>query len=165
MHIECLLVHAYKMNMVEFQTVFFFHMNNMISLSPRLLIHILSYPRVEQVQEKKVKKIADMNVDPSKTMGNGSIASSSNSSSSGPRLANGGYPDGSYNYLSNDFSFPPGGIPSLRLPVVVVSSPSTCNSFSDFCSSGINFLWYEITKKLLDKNASVRVLQCLLFLL
>ncbi|XP_061339860.1 serine/threonine protein phosphatase 2A 55 kDa regulatory subunit B beta isoform-like isoform X2 [Gastrolobium bilobum] len=74
-----------------------------------------------KVQEKKVKKISDMNVDPSKAMGNGSIASSSNSSGSRPFLANGGSPDRSYSYLSNDFSFPPGGIPSLRLPSVVTS--------------------------------------------
>ncbi|WJX92049.1 Serine/threonine protein phosphatase 2A 55 kDa regulatory subunit B beta isoform [Trifolium repens] len=71
-----------------------------------------------KVQEKKVKKISDMNIDPSKAMGNGSIASSSNSSSSKPHLANGGSSDKSYNYLSNDFSFPPGGLPSLRLPSV-----------------------------------------------
>ncbi|RDY01023.1 Serine/threonine protein phosphatase 2A 55 kDa regulatory subunit B beta isoform [Mucuna pruriens] len=71
-----------------------------------------------KVQEKKVKKISEMNVDPSKSMGNGCIASSSNSSSSRPYLANGGTPDRSYNYLSNDFSFPPGGVPSLRLPMV-----------------------------------------------
>ncbi|XP_004486807.1 serine/threonine protein phosphatase 2A 55 kDa regulatory subunit B beta isoform-like isoform X2 [Cicer arietinum] len=73
-----------------------------------------------KVQEKKVKKISDMNVDPSKTMGNGGVASSSNSGSPRPCLANGGYSDSdrSYNYLSTDFSFPPGGIPSLRLPVV-----------------------------------------------
>ncbi|PPR93724.1 hypothetical protein GOBAR_AA26955 [Gossypium barbadense] len=68
-----------------------------------------------EVQEKKVKKISDMNLDPSKAVGNGSIASSSS-----PKhcLANGGSPDRSYNYLGNDFSFPPGGLPSLHLPVV-----------------------------------------------
>ncbi|GAB2293403.1 Serine/threonine protein phosphatase 2A 55 kDa regulatory subunit B beta isoform [Dionaea muscipula] len=48
-----------------------------------------------KVHEKKVKKITDMNVDRAKTMGNGSI-----------------------HRLSNDFLFPPEGIPSLRLPVV-----------------------------------------------
>ena len=73
-----------------------------------------------QVQEKKVKKISEMNLDPSKAVGNGSIASSSNSSSPKRCLANGGSPDRSYNYLGNDFSFPPGGLPSLHLPVVVV---------------------------------------------
>ncbi|THG23543.1 hypothetical protein TEA_021317 [Camellia sinensis var. sinensis] len=71
-----------------------------------------------KVQEKKVKKISDMNIDPSKAVGNGGIASSSVSSSPRSYLANGGYTDRSCNNLSNDFSFPPGGIPSLRLPVV-----------------------------------------------
>ncbi|XP_027928221.1 serine/threonine protein phosphatase 2A 55 kDa regulatory subunit B beta isoform-like isoform X1 [Vigna unguiculata] len=78
-----------------------------------------------KVQEKKVKKISEMNIDLSKSMGNGCIASSSNSSSSRPYLANGGSPDRSYNYISNDFSFPPGGIPSLRLPMVVSSHESS----------------------------------------
>ncbi|KAG7014027.1 Serine/threonine protein phosphatase 2A 55 kDa regulatory subunit B beta isoform [Cucurbita argyrosperma subsp. argyrosperma] len=68
-----------------------------------------------KVQEKKVKKVSTMNVDPSKPVGNGSNASSSNSSSSGPYLANGGSPD---RYPSNDPSFPARGIQSLRLPVV-----------------------------------------------
>ncbi|KAL7191198.1 hypothetical protein ACSBR2_023298 [Camellia fascicularis] len=74
-----------------------------------------------KVQEKKVKKISDMNIDPSKAVGNGGVASSSVSSSPRSYLANGGYTDRSCNNLSNDFSFPPGGIPSLRLPVVVTS--------------------------------------------
>ncbi|GMI73045.1 hypothetical protein like AT1G17720 [Hibiscus trionum] len=71
-----------------------------------------------KVQEKKVKKISDMNLDPSKAVGNGSVASSS---SPKPCLANGSSFDGSYDNLSNDFSPPPGGLPSLRLPVVVTS--------------------------------------------
>ncbi|CAL5439542.1 unnamed protein product [Camellia sinensis] len=71
-----------------------------------------------KVQEKKVKKISDMNIDPFKAVGNGGVASSSGSSSPRPYLANGGNPDKSYHSLSNDFSFPPGGIPSLRLPAV-----------------------------------------------
>ncbi|CAL5373909.1 unnamed protein product [Camellia sinensis] len=73
------------------------------------------------VQEKKVKKISDMNIDPSKAVGNGGVASSSVSSSPRSYLANGGYTDRSCNNLSNDFSFPPGGIPSLHLPVNVTS--------------------------------------------
>ncbi|KAK6124960.1 hypothetical protein DH2020_041305 [Rehmannia glutinosa] len=77
-----------------------------------------------KVQEKKVKKIADMNADPSKAAGNGIVASSSVSSSPKQCLANGGNPDRSYNCLSNDLSFPPGGIPSLRLPVVTSSGTS-----------------------------------------
>ncbi|WVZ01199.1 hypothetical protein V8G54_027268 [Vigna mungo] len=88
---------------------------------PSLLI-TYKRPNIPHVQEKKVKKISEMNIDLSKSMGNGCIASSSNSSSSRPYLANGGSPDRSYNYISNDFSFPPGGIPSLRLPMVVGQS-------------------------------------------
>ncbi|XP_021829629.1 serine/threonine protein phosphatase 2A 55 kDa regulatory subunit B beta isoform isoform X1 [Prunus avium] len=71
-----------------------------------------------KVQEKKVKKISEMNVDPSKAVGNGNLASSSNLGSSKMHLANGGCPDRSFSCLSNDISFPPGGIPSLRLPQV-----------------------------------------------
>ncbi|XP_041000117.1 serine/threonine protein phosphatase 2A 55 kDa regulatory subunit B beta isoform-like isoform X1 [Juglans microcarpa x Juglans regia] len=70
-----------------------------------------------KVQEKKIKKISCMNLDPLKAVGNGSVASSSNSVCSKSYLANGGYPDKS----SNDFSFPPGGIPSLHLPMVVTT--------------------------------------------
>ena len=75
-----------------------------------------------------------MNVDP-KLMGNGSIASSSNSSSSKSYLANGVSPDGPYNYLNNDFSFPPEGVPSLRLPLVVVFSPSILFMHDSYNSS------------------------------
>ncbi|KAI5593768.1 hypothetical protein BDE02_03G034300 [Populus trichocarpa] len=74
-----------------------------------------------KVQEKKVKKISEMNVDPSKAIGNGSIASSSNSSIGKQYLANGG---GKYDLPSNDFSIPPGGFPSLRLPVVTSDETS-----------------------------------------
>ncbi|KAK4481994.1 hypothetical protein RD792_012910 [Penstemon davidsonii] len=77
-----------------------------------------------KVQEKKVKKISEMNVDPSKAAGNGSVASSSISSTPKQYLANGGYPDRSYNGLSNDLSVLPGGISSLRLPVVTCSDTS-----------------------------------------
>uniref|UniRef100_A0A3Q7JAZ7 Serine/threonine-protein phosphatase 2A 55 kDa regulatory subunit B n=1 Tax=Solanum lycopersicum TaxID=4081 RepID=A0A3Q7JAZ7_SOLLC len=75
---------------------------------------------VSHVQEKKVKKISEMNIDPSKVAGNGSIASSSLCSSPKQCLANGGCGDKAYSSLSNDLSFPPEGIPSLRLPMVVV---------------------------------------------
>uniref|UniRef100_A0A7N2LKS5 Serine/threonine-protein phosphatase 2A 55 kDa regulatory subunit B n=1 Tax=Quercus lobata TaxID=97700 RepID=A0A7N2LKS5_QUELO len=78
-----------------------------------------------KVQEKKIKKISDMNLDSSKAVGNCSVASSSNSISPRPYLANGGCPDRSYSSLSNELSFPPGGIPSLRLPMVVVASHET----------------------------------------
>ena len=98
--------------------------------------------RVEQVQEKKVKKLSEMNVDPLKPMGNGCIASSSNSSSTGPYLANGGFPDRSHNYISNDFSFPPGGIPSLRLPLVVVFNPSIILFPPSICLLGKQQIYY-----------------------
>ncbi|KAL8139282.1 hypothetical protein V2J09_005303 [Rumex salicifolius] len=71
-----------------------------------------------KVQEKKLKKISEMNTDPTKIAANGSAASSSISNSPKPNLANGGYPDKSSNYLSNELSFPAGGISALRLPVV-----------------------------------------------
>ncbi|KAF2301979.1 hypothetical protein GH714_031120 [Hevea brasiliensis] len=77
-----------------------------------------------EVQEKKVKKISDMNVDPSKAVSNGSVASSSNSNSAKQYLANGGWPEKSYGCPSNDFTFPPGGISSLRLPVVTSNETS-----------------------------------------
>lgn len=63
---------------------------------------------VIQVQEKKVKKIANMNMDFSKAVGKTNAATSST------YIVNGGSKDKS----SIDFKFPPGGIPSLRLPVV-----------------------------------------------
>ncbi|KAJ9190307.1 hypothetical protein P3X46_001523 [Hevea brasiliensis] len=78
-----------------------------------------------KVQEKKIKKISDMNVDPSKAVSNGSVASSSNSNSAKQYLANGGWPEKSYGCPSNDFTFPPGGISSLRLPVVVTSNETS----------------------------------------
>ncbi|PON35739.1 Protein phosphatase 2A regulatory subunit PR [Parasponia andersonii] len=77
-----------------------------------------------KVQEKKVKKVSDYNLDPSKAVGNGSIASSSNSISPKSYLANGGCSDRSNSYLSSDLSIPPGGIPSLRLPVVTSQETS-----------------------------------------
>ncbi|MBA0744908.1 hypothetical protein Gogos_007508 [Gossypium gossypioides] len=64
-----------------------------------------------KVQEKKVKKVCDMNVDSSKAMGNGPIVDSSISTSSKQFIENGGC-------IRSDFSFPTGGFPSLRLPVV-----------------------------------------------
>ncbi|KAL3639745.1 Serine/threonine protein phosphatase 2A 55 kDa regulatory subunit B beta isoform [Castilleja foliolosa] len=78
-----------------------------------------------KVQEKKVKKISEINVDPSKGVGNVGIASSSVSSSPKPLLANGDCSVvQSYNSSSNDLSFSARGIPSLRLPVVTSSETS-----------------------------------------
>ncbi|KAJ8643289.1 hypothetical protein MRB53_005037 [Persea americana] len=71
-----------------------------------------------KVQEKKVKKISDMNMDHSQVAGNGGIAGSSASTGQEVRLPNGRCSDRPYNYPSSDSVFPPGGIPSLRLPVV-----------------------------------------------
>ncbi|KAI5586264.1 hypothetical protein POPTR_006G231000v4 [Populus trichocarpa] len=73
-----------------------------------------------KVQEKKVKKICDMNVDPAKAAGNGPLVGPSISTSSKPYTANGGCLDKPLG-LSNDFSFPPGGVSSLHLPVVLTS--------------------------------------------
>ncbi|CAI0462181.1 unnamed protein product [Linum tenue] len=67
-----------------------------------------------KVQEKKVKKISEMNVDPSKA-----------SSAPKPYLANGGCTDRLHNSPGNDFSIPAGGFPSLRLPVVVTSAETS----------------------------------------
>ncbi|XP_057525786.1 serine/threonine protein phosphatase 2A 55 kDa regulatory subunit B beta isoform-like isoform X2 [Amaranthus tricolor] len=74
-----------------------------------------------KVQEKKVKKITEMNMEPSKGAGNGSVASSSLLISSKQHLLNGGYPDKSSSTLNNDLSVSSGGISSLRLPVVVTT--------------------------------------------
>ncbi|KAK0572700.1 hypothetical protein LWI29_035727 [Acer saccharum] len=72
-----------------------------------------------KVQEKKVKKVCDLNVFPEKVAGNGSIGSSSISTISKPCVPNGGCRERPFGCSSNDFSFPPGGVSSLRLPVVV----------------------------------------------
>ncbi|KAG5572815.1 hypothetical protein H5410_062581 [Solanum commersonii] len=77
-----------------------------------------------KVQEKKVKKISEMNIDTSKAAGNGSVASSSLCSSPKQCLANGGCGDEAYSSSSNDLSFPPEGIPSLRLPMVTSNETS-----------------------------------------
>ncbi|XP_008793192.1 serine/threonine protein phosphatase 2A 55 kDa regulatory subunit B beta isoform-like isoform X2 [Phoenix dactylifera] len=76
-----------------------------------------------KVQEKKVKRISEMNMDDSQVVGNGSVASSSATS---PRayLPNGGCSERPHNYPSSDFSFPPGGFPSLHLPVVMCQETS-----------------------------------------
>ncbi|XP_076881835.1 serine/threonine protein phosphatase 2A 55 kDa regulatory subunit B beta isoform-like isoform X2 [Bidens hawaiensis] len=68
-----------------------------------------------KVQEKKAKKVAEMNVDPLKAVGNGSITSSSVSSiNKSSHTTNGEY---------RDFSSS-GAIQSLRLPVVTCDETS-----------------------------------------
>ncbi|RWW82497.1 hypothetical protein BHE74_00009036 [Ensete ventricosum] len=79
-----------------------------------------------QVQEKKVKKIAEMNVDASQAVQNDNIASSSTISPRG-YLPNGGCPERPHGRLNNELSMPPGGFPSLHLPVVVVLSQAYCS--------------------------------------
>ncbi|XP_024006158.1 serine/threonine protein phosphatase 2A 55 kDa regulatory subunit B alpha isoform isoform X2 [Eutrema salsugineum] len=61
-----------------------------------------------KVQDKKIKKICDINSDPSRAVGNGTIATS----------VNGGVPEANNSFI-------PGGISSLRLPVVVTSHESS----------------------------------------
>ncbi|CAH2037110.1 unnamed protein product [Thlaspi arvense] len=70
-----------------------------------------------KVQEKKIKKISEMNIDRSKSPG---INSPPSSNSPNRIVTNGVHAD----YLSNDFPFPAGGIPSLRLPVVTSQETS-----------------------------------------
>ncbi|KAL8250099.1 hypothetical protein R6Q59_033792 [Mikania micrantha] len=78
-----------------------------------------------KVQEKKVKKIADVNMDPLKAVGNGSLASSSISSINNlSHIANGECTNKSYTSLTKDFSSS-GAIQSLRLPVVVTSNETS----------------------------------------
>ncbi|PKA66675.1 Serine/threonine protein phosphatase 2A 55 kDa regulatory subunit B beta isoform [Apostasia shenzhenica] len=75
-----------------------------------------------KVQEKKVKRISEMNVDPSQSAGN--CITSSSTASPRAHLPNGGCLEGSYKLLSGDFNFPPGGFPSLHLPVVASQETS-----------------------------------------
>ncbi|KAJ8477183.1 hypothetical protein OPV22_020910 [Ensete ventricosum] len=76
-----------------------------------------------KVQEKKVKKIAEMNVDASQAVQNDNIASSSTISPRG-YLPNGGCPERPHGRLNNELSMPPGGFPSLHLPVVTSQETS-----------------------------------------
>ncbi|THU48329.1 hypothetical protein C4D60_Mb09t25080 [Musa balbisiana] len=76
-----------------------------------------------KVEEKKVKKISEMNVDALQAVGNGSISSSSMTSPKG-YLPNGGCSERLSGHLNYDLSFPPGGFPSLRLPVVTSQETS-----------------------------------------
>lgn len=79
---------------------------------------------MEQVQEKKVKKVCSINIDPSRAIGNGKVDSASSSISSKPCLANGGCDSRPIGCLNNDVQFPAGGVPSLHLPAVVVLNVS-----------------------------------------
>ncbi|XP_077210698.1 serine/threonine protein phosphatase 2A 55 kDa regulatory subunit B beta isoform-like isoform X2 [Tasmannia lanceolata] len=92
--------------------------------SPRHYAYDMGHHTSKKVQEKKVKKICDMNVDPSQVVGNGSIAGPSISTSAKVHLPNGGFSERPYSCLSNDVLSPPGGIPSLHLPVVASQETS-----------------------------------------
>ncbi|XP_030490990.1 serine/threonine protein phosphatase 2A 55 kDa regulatory subunit B beta isoform isoform X1 [Cannabis sativa] len=75
-----------------------------------------------KVQEKKVKKVCEMNLDPSKAMGNGPVGGSVLTGSKSS-LPNGGSKERTTSYPSND-TFPSGGFPSLKLPTVVTHETS-----------------------------------------
>lgn len=70
---------------------------------------------VEQIQEKKIKKISDMNIEPSRAAGNGNPSCSIVR----PYVTNGGYADRSYAYFGRDLSLPAGSFAALHLPTVV----------------------------------------------
>ncbi|XP_062157910.1 serine/threonine protein phosphatase 2A 55 kDa regulatory subunit B beta isoform-like isoform X1 [Alnus glutinosa] len=74
-----------------------------------------------KVQEKKVKKVCDFNVDLSRAMGNGPVVCSRISASSKQCMENGGCNERPFGYSSIDASLPSGGVAPLRLPVVVTS--------------------------------------------
>lgn len=71
-----------------------------------------------KVQEKKIKQICNLNVEPPRPMSNGCISSSNGPMSFKACSANGGCIDNPLSCRSNNFPFLPGGITSLRLPMV-----------------------------------------------
>jgi serine/threonine-protein phosphatase 2A regulatory subunit B len=71
-----------------------------------------------KVQEKKIKQVSVMTLDTS-TVGHGATSRASTSTSKSP-LPNGGSSE-KYDGVNSDLLFPPGGYPSLRLPVVTTS--------------------------------------------
>ncbi|KAK4786665.1 hypothetical protein SAY86_010498 [Trapa natans] len=77
-----------------------------------------------KVQEKKAKKVCSMNMDPSKTTGNGTLDSGNSSIPSKPCLANGGCDTRPVDSLSNDLHFPSSGVPSLHSSKVTIQETS-----------------------------------------
>ncbi|KMZ74447.1 Serine/threonine protein phosphatase 2A 55 kDa regulatory subunitB beta isoform [Zostera marina] len=73
-----------------------------------------------KVLEKKVKKISEMNIDSSHTVARPSTLASVRSP-----ISNGGSTNISYNFPGIEFKYPPGGFPSLRLPVVTSNETNT----------------------------------------
>jgi hypothetical protein len=75
------------------------------------------------VSEKKLKNVSNLNLDPTLRLGNGSLTSSNpvlGQRGFTPRLSMNGGAVPQPPLIGNDFDFPPGGIPSLHLPLVVV---------------------------------------------
>jgi hypothetical protein len=95
-------------------------LNNELELPKNSGVFFCYCFNVGQVQEKKVKKVCDLNMDLSRSVGNGPVVCSSISASSKPCMANGGCDERPFGYSSIDTSLPSGGLPSLRLPMVVV---------------------------------------------
>jgi serine/threonine-protein phosphatase 2A regulatory subunit B len=76
-----------------------------------------------KVSEKKLKNVSNLNLDPTLRLGNGSLTSSNpvlGQRGFTPRLSMNGGAVPQPPLIGNDFDFPPGGIPSLHLPLVVV---------------------------------------------
>jgi hypothetical protein len=75
------------------------------------------------VSEKKLKNVSNLNLDPTLRLGNGNLTSSNpvlGQRGFTPRLSMNGGAVPQPPLIGNDFDFPPGGIPSLHLPLVVV---------------------------------------------
>lgn len=85
-----------------------------------------------------MKRISGTNLGPSEHVGDGFLATSSTVSSR-VHMPNGGSSERRHSYLSNDFSFPPGGFPSLRLPMVGVLS-LVCDDSSCIAMNIIQFM-------------------------
>lgn len=72
-----------------------------------------------------MKNVSNLNIDPSHHLGNGNAMGAGpvlTPRPFSPRSMNGGAVRRPVTNVSPDFVFPPGGIPSLRLPTVIVLS-------------------------------------------
>eukprot|EP00252_Welwitschia_mirabilis_P001044 TRINITY_DN11014_c0_g1_i1.p1 TRINITY_DN11014_c0_g1~~TRINITY_DN11014_c0_g1_i1.p1 ORF type:complete len:515 (-),score=83.04 TRINITY_DN11014_c0_g1_i1:806-2350(-) len=79
-----------------------------------------------KVQDKKIRRVSETNAATSMRLENGNITANSLAPSpSALHASNGNSAQVSNTYVGNDFIFPAGGIPSLRLPVVVSSNETT----------------------------------------
>ena len=113
---SCLLLWLFELCRHRKKCMFcslWFHFAPLTFLPSFLFAYPISF--TTQVQDKKVKRVSVMNLDTSQSLGS-STAIASTSSSKTP-LPNGGCSD-KFNCLNTNISFPPGGCPSLRLPVV-----------------------------------------------